>query len=65
MFIFIVYPKMDNHLYTCWLFVPNAQQNVSICTHRRLLDRKNDLTDRFSCLYFLAIRCLIERYGAQ
>jgi len=23
--------KKDNHLYTCWLFAPNVQQNVSIC----------------------------------
>jgi len=33
------YPKTDNHLYTCWLFVPNVQQNVSIYARRRLLEK--------------------------
>ncbi len=59
--LFII--KMDNHLYTCWLFAPNVQQNVSICTRRLLLDRKNDLIDRFSCFYFVVIPFLTERYG--
>lgn len=34
------YPKTDNHLYTCWLFVPNVQQNVSIYARRRLQKEK-------------------------
>lgn len=53
MFVFIVYPKMDNRHYTYLQFVPNAQQNVSICAHRRLQKKRNTKVFLFFILYEL------------
>jgi len=52
MFVFIVYPKMDNHLYTYWLFVPNVLQNVSIYARRRLLEENQEIDSLFLFIIF-------------
>ena len=51
MFVFIVYPKTDNHLYTYLQFVLNVQQNVSICAHRRLQKEKYESISLFVKVY--------------
>ena len=46
------YPKTDNHLYTCWRFVPNVQQNVSIYARRRLLEENQEIDSLFLFMIF-------------